>query len=283
MTKRWIFEEVASPCDATFSYGKHPDQIVELRLPRLRSAGLIPTVLVVHGGFWLAEFDRAHVSHLCARLADIGIATWNLEFRRLGQIGGGYPGTFHDVAAGADLLHEVGDEHGLDLSRLIALGHSAGGHLALWLASRHRLPAESPFYLDGESRIRQVISLAGIGDLRAGWQKGLCFDVVQHLMGGDPESVPSRFSESSPIARLPLGVPQILFHGAEDRMVPVQLGEAYAEAARTSGDTVQWQVLPATGHFELIDPRTLQWASVETVLRAALEVSAPGPATVDGS
>ena len=284
MPRRWIFDAPPAPCDATYSYGKDPRQIAELRLPvGARAAEPVPTVLVIHGGFWLAEFDRGHVSHLCARLAVLGMATWSLEFRRLGHIGGGFPGTFRDVAAGADLLRDVAGEHGLDLRRVTALGHSAGGHLALWLAGRQTLPADHRLYRPEPLRIHRVVSLAGIGDLAAAWRERLCFDVVEHLLGGSPEAVPERYEVASPGSRLPLGVPQALFHGAADRLVPVELGASYAAAARAAGDAVELQILPGAGHFELIDPRSSEWRSIESVLTAGFGLSGGSSATVDGS
>ncbi len=272
MFDRWIFDTPSPQPDLRVSYGKGPLRFGELRLPKPgdTAEGPIPLVIVIHGGFWLGEFDLGHVTHLCADLAEHGLATWCIEFRRLGNIGGGYPGTFLDVGAAADHLTEIAGAHRLDLSRLQVLGHSAGGHLGLWLAGRAGLPSDSPLLarkLKGDPiRISKVVGLAAISDLERCRQEKLCYNVVEHFLGGSPESVPERYRSASPSALLPLGVPQVLFHGDADRLVPVTMSELYADAARQAGDSVSLRVLPGADHFDLIDPRSGVWPEIRAEL-----------------
>ncbi len=268
MFGRWIFETASPEPDCRIAYGKRSFQFGELRLPKHHSPGdgPIPVVIVIHGGFWLGEFDLAHATHLCADLAEHGLATWCIEFRRLGNIGGGYPGTFLDVASAADHLSEIAPTYHLDLSRIQVLGHSAGGHLGLWLAGRNRLPAASPLLTSTPISVSKVVALAGISDLEMCWQKKLCHNVVEHFMGGAPQAVADRYETGSPRALLPLGVPQVLFHGDRDRLVPVDLSEDYGRAAQRAGDSASLRVLPGADHFDLIDPRSEAWPLVRAEL-----------------
>ena len=265
MFDRWIFTSPTPEPDARIAYGRGPAQFAELRLPpgpRAPTDAPIPTVVVIHGGFWLAEFNLDHLSHACADLATRGYATWSIEFRRLGCLGGGWPKMFRDVGAAVDRLREVAPDYGLDLAGLTALGHSAGGHLALWLAARAGLPEASPIYRADPLPVAKVLALAPLCDLHEVSRLSLCDDVVEQLMAGSPAERPTRYAEASPAARLPLGVPQVLVHGERDRLVPVELSTKYAAAAAAAGDPVSLTLLPDTGHFELIDPQTPQWARV---------------------
>ena len=164
--------------------------MAELRLPK--GPGPHPVVILVHGGCWQAPWGFDHVRSLAAALTAEGYATWSLEYRRLGDPGGGWPGTFEDVARGADHLREAAKAHPLDLDRVVALGHSAGGQLALWLAARPRLPAGSPLHAAQPLRLRGVVSLAGITDLRAGAEGGVCGDAIPQLLGGPPQDQADR-------------------------------------------------------------------------------------------
>lgn len=267
MFDRWIFTEPPPPADARIAYGRGPHRFGELRLPRERPAqGPIPTWIVIHGGYWLAEFGLEHVTHACADLATRGIATWCVEFRRLGNLGGGWPGLFRDVAAAADHLRVIAPEYGLDLDRLGALGHSAGGHLALWLASRAQLEPDSPLYRPDPIALHKVVALAALSDLREASARALSGNVVEQLLAGSPAHRPERYAAVSPAERLPLGVEQVLVHGEADRLVPVELSTSYAERARSAGDRVTLELLPDTDHFELVDPKAPQWARVLSCL-----------------
>jgi acetyl esterase/lipase len=210
-----------------------------------------PVAVVLHGGFWRARYDRTLMHALCGDLAASGWAAWNLEYRRLGLLsGGGWPETFEDVGAGIDRLSEV---RGLDLRTVVAIGHSAGGHLALWAASR----------AEARVRVTDAVAQAGVNDLREAARLGLSHDAAVKLLGGMPEARPERYRAASPIERLPLGVPQLLVHGEEDGIVPLAMSLAYHDAALAAGDSVDLVVLPATGHFEHLDPGSHAWQAVK--------------------
>jgi acetyl esterase/lipase len=254
------------------SYGAGKYQFGELRLPTnspsqrdeaVAGRGY-PVVIGIHGGYYRARYGLDYFGHVCAALTDAGFATWNIEYRRLGYRGGGWPGTFHDVAAAADYLRTLAASgYPLDLGQVIAVGHSAGGHLAAWVAGRRRIAQDSPLYCRDPLPIAAVISLAGVLDLRRAWELRLSRGIVGRLLGGTPEQVPERYDSASPLALLPLGVPRTtLVHGTRDTSVPYELSRRYAEAAVKSGDAAQLVTLEDTGHFEIVDPRTPAWQSV---------------------
>jgi acetyl esterase/lipase len=256
------------PADYTIAYGGAKQQVAELRLPKC--PGPHPVVIVVHGGCWETPWALDHVRSLASALTAEGFATWSLEYRRLGDPGGGWPGTFEDVAAGADRLNALAAAYRLDLDRVVALGHSAGGHLALWLAARHRLSEASPLHGKRPLRLRGVIALAPIPDLRSGADGRVCGDAIPRLLAGPPAESASRLRESSPIELLPLGVPQRIVCGAEDRLVPNELSRRYREAATKAGDHVGLELVEAAGHFELVDPTSVAWPSVRRAVAALL-------------
>jgi acetyl esterase/lipase len=230
-------------------------------------------VVLVHGGCWLAEYDLGHVSSLATALAEQGFATWSVEYRRVGDDGGGWPGTFLDVAAAADHLRKLANRFPLDLDRVVALGHSAGGHLALWLAARHALSPDDPLRGFTPLPLAGVVALAGIPDLAAYAAPTGCGAAVPGLLGGVPGEVPERLRRTSPIALVPLGVPQTLVVGELDTIVPAEQARRYAEVARNAGDRVDLCGVPGAGHFELIAPGSGAW---QTVRDAVLEMLAVG-------
>jgi acetyl esterase/lipase len=246
--------------DHVVAYGEAPQQFAELRVPK--RAGPHPVAIVVHGGCWQAPWGADHVRALAAALTAEGIATWSLEYRRLGDAGGGWPGTFLDLARGADHLRDVAGAHGLDLTRVVAVGHSAGGQLALWLGARPRVPHGSQLRVESPLALRGVVALAAITDLRAASARGVCGDAVSQLLGGPVASHDARLAAASPIELLPLDLPQRLVCGASDRLVPNELSQRYAEAARKAGDPVILEVVEGAGHFELVDPASPAWPSV---------------------
>jgi acetyl esterase/lipase len=260
------------------AYGTDPLQFGELRVPEGR--GPFPVVVIVHGGCWMAKLgnldDRAVAMDLLRPLAEDlaknGIATWNLEYRRLGNVGGGWPGTFLDVARGTDYLRKIAKENRLDLSRVAAMGHSAGGHLVLWLAARGKLPASSALYVKDPLPLKGVVDLDGPGDLRAmapEQQQRICgAPVIVQLLGGTPEERPERYREASPAEMLPLGVRQEFFAG---RMFAAQ-APGYEAAAKKAGDRVETIVNPEAGHFVFVDPGTKVWAEVVKKTRAVLGI-----------
>jgi len=260
----------APAADERIAYGADPAQFGDLRLPA--GPGPHPVVVAVHGGFWRARYDLTHLGHLCAALTARGFATWSLEYRRLGQPGGGWPGTFADVARGLDALAALAASRPLDLGRCVVLGHSAGGQLALWLAARPRIPPDSPLHAPAPLVPRGVIALAAVADLRRGSALRLSSGVVDELLGGPPEAFPERYAAASPLELLPLGVPQVLIHGTDDANVPYELSAGYAARARVLGDAVELVTLGAMAHFEPIDPRSAAWPSVLDAVRALAAV-----------
>ena len=185
---------------------------------------------------------------------------WNLEYRRLGvRSGGGWPATFEDVAAGIDHLGALDEP--VDLARVVGIGHSAGGHLALWAAGRRGLPAGAPG-ADPAVRLAAAVAQAGLVDLREAARLGLSGSAAEKLLGGSPVEHPERYDLTSPIERLPLGLPQLLVHGDADEVVPIALARGYAERAAFVGDLCQLIEVAACGHDEHLDPRSRAWAAV---------------------
>ena len=255
-----MLETPAPPADARMAYGDITHQFGDLRLPR--GAGPHPVVVMVHGGFWRARYDLEHVGHLCADLTHRGYATWSLEYRRIGHPGGGWTGTFEDVARGLDHVRALATHYPLDLKRVVVMGHSAGGHLALWLAGRKRLKPGQPLYDAHPLELRGAVSLAGVTDLERAFELRLSGGVVESLLGGTPQQVPERYKLASPAALLPLGVKQVLVHGTEDSIVPYSLSQGYYERAHALGDPVRLVELKGAEHFDVIDPRGKEWPRI---------------------
>lgn len=256
---------VAAHC--RLPYGPEPVQFGDLYLPS--TAGPHPVVIMVHGGCWQERWGLGALGRLCRALADEGLAVWSIEYRRLGG-GGGWPTTFADVAAGADFLRGIAAEFALDLSRVIAAGHSAGGHLALWLAGRHRIPAESELFSAQPLPIHGVVSLAGIADLADGIARNICDGACHDIVGGMPADVPERYRHASPIALLPLGVPQWHVVGRDDELVPAGHVEQYVAVAQRH-DEVHLDLLPNAGHFEIVVPGTAAWTAVRHAVLTLLK------------
>ncbi|GAA1800658.1 alpha/beta hydrolase [Planosporangium flavigriseum] len=252
---REILARWAPGPDFTVRYGDHPEHVVDVRLPAGDPTG--PLVIFIHGGFWMAEFDRAHTAPLAVDLAARGYPVATIEFRRIGQDGGGWPGTFTDVSAAVartpGLIAEALAAQGCrvpDLDRPVLAGHSAGGQLALWYASRPATP------------VRGVLALAPVADLALGHRLGLGDGAVAALLGGGPDEVPDRYEACDPMRLLPAGVPAVLVFGTEDDRVPVEVGRSYVNGARMAGDHPALIELPDTEHFAVIDPRSAVWSTV---------------------
>ncbi|MGF1549791.1 MAG: alpha/beta hydrolase family protein [Sphingomonadaceae bacterium] len=250
---------------ATIRYGADPLQLVDLWLPR--GAGPHPTVLMVHGGCWQTDIaDRTIMSWIADDLRRRGIAVWNIEYRGVDREGGGYPGTFLDAAAAADALKAHAAAYDLDLDPLVATGHSAGGHLALWLAARPRLTADSPLRTADPIAIDTVVSLGGLPDLEQAATppgSGCGTEVIAKISGG-------HFAETSVPRLAPLGVRQVLVNGRQDRIIPAHYAADYAEAMRATGDEVTVRMVDDTGHVELIAPETQAWAVAAQEIERAL-------------
>lgn len=264
-----IASQPVPPADHRIPYGSDSLHFGELRLPQ--GPGPHPLVVVIHGGCWRSQYDLRHIASASAALTRAGFATWTLEYRRIGNPGGGWPGTFRDVAQGADYVRTLAQRFPLDTGRVVLIGHSAGGHLALWLAARRNLPRESPLSLPNPLPVRGVVSLAGITDLRGyGAAPGSCNAAVAELMGGTPQELPDRYMQASPMELLPLKVPQRLLHGVLDPIVPVEQSRTLEARARARGDDAQLWLLEGAGHFDLIAPFAPAWRRVEEAVRSLL-------------
>jgi acetyl esterase/lipase len=245
---------------STHRYGGDRSQVGDLHLPR--GAGAHAVIVLIHGGSWRKKYGRAVMRAVAAALVDRGYAVWNIEYRRVGN-GGGWPQTFADVAAAIDLLD--GLHPSLDVDRVNVVGHSAGGHLALWAAGRETLPAGAPGALAGRPRvpIRRAISLAGVCDPTGAyreWNGG----AVRALMGGSPERLRERYELADPLRRVPLAMPVLLVHGVRDETVSVRLSRDYAAAARAAGGDVELvEIEGAAGvHRAFVDPDAPAWEPV---------------------
>jgi acetyl esterase/lipase len=251
-----ILELPPPPDGEHIGYGPGQFQFGELRVPA--GAGPHRVVIVIHGGYWRAAYDLRHTGHLCAAIAAAGMATWSLEYRRLGNRGGGWPGTFDDIRVGAAHLNKIAKEKSLDLTHVVATGHSAGGHLVLWLAKQKAVA------------LRGIVPLAPVADLRRAYELRLSGTVVGQLLGGSPAEQPDRYRLASPPDLLPLGVKQRLIHGQDDNIVPISISRGYVEAARAKGDDATLTEPRGAGHFELIDPRSAAWPVVRDALTSLL-------------
>jgi acetyl esterase/lipase len=260
-------------------YGDQPSQFAELRLPE--GDGPFPVVVSVHGGFWKNRISLDIMNPLVADLTARGLATWNIEYRRVGEEGGGWPGTFHDVANAADYLREISEKNNLDLRRILVVGHSAGGHIGLWLAARHLLPEGNVLKTsDNPLHIKTVVSLAGVCDLalmeathrmRISEMRGAVSDNPVHdLLEGTPLEVPERYAFASPIQLLSIGSEQILIHGGCDLNVPIGISQSYYNAALVAGATVELIAIQNAEHFKIINPKSDCWPIIaKAILRAA--------------
>ena len=228
------------PAERRVAYGEDPNQFFEVWEP----AGPLAIALVIHGGFWRAQYDLRHASHMCAALAKSGFAVANLEYRRVGQPGGGWPGTYEDVRAG---FRAVRRELGPD-KKIIAIGHSAGGHLAL------RLAVDEP-------GLSGVIALAPVAVLRTAFDLHLSQDAVAEFLGGTPEQIPYVYEEACP-SRHAASVQRILLHGANDDVVPVSMSRDFDLARQQDPGTVWFMRLDEVDHYDLIDPESRAWPIV---------------------
>jgi acetyl esterase/lipase len=247
------------PADARIHYGDGALQFGDLRVPA--GSGPHPVAVFIHGGCWLAEYDIGHSSELTAALAESGIASWSLEYRRVGDDGGGWPGTFQDIGRGTDHLRSIAGEYNLDLDRVIVMGHSAGGHLALWAAARSRLPADAPVAAADPLPVRGVLALAPASDLEFLHEQQVCGHVIDKLMSGSPAEVPERYGWGSPMQLAADDVRQVLIIGKYDSAW-APTGLRYFEAAKTRGDDVTKIDALESGHFEMIDPDSSTWPLV---------------------
>lgn len=244
---------LAVPCPGeTIPYGPAPEQFGQL-WPGA-GAGPHPVAVLLHGGYWRARYGLTDMNALAEDLSGAGFAVWNLEYRRVGSPGGGWPGTFDDITAGFRMVVDSAPGRGLDAGRIAVVGHSAGGQLALWLAAR------------AETRPRAAVALAPVSDLVEAHRLRLSNDAAAELLGAPYADAPDRYLAASPAALVPLGVRQLLVHGTEDDTVPYEMSAGFHKAAQAAGDSIEFVSLPGIGHFELIDPATQAWRAVSARL-----------------
>ncbi len=259
------------PADHVINYGPGQYQFGELRLPA--GKGPHPVVVFVHGGCWLSDFDLTMAANLSGELARARIASWTVEYRRIGNEGGAWPGTMHDLANSIEYLREIAPGHRLDLSRVVLMGHSAGGHLVLWYAARNNLDSSSEFYSANPLKIRGVVPLAAISNLssyRHEYDTQDCNTGVPGLLMAEPEDVPERVAQVNPVQLLPLNVPVRMVHGAADVLVPLRQSTAFLAKARAAGDDISLAVVDGAGHFDVIAPISTAWKIVMRETRQLL-------------
>jgi len=238
-----ILSEPAPPADIRLPYGDGPSQLVDFRLTAV--PGLRPLAIMIHGGFWRARFNLLHAGHLCAGLAAAGFACANIEYRRAGEVGCGWPGTFKDVSHAVQFVRDRANLVRGDARRTVVLGHSAGGHLALWLAGEM-------------GDLAGVVSLAGVASLRLASEMGLGGQAVREFLGATPREAPDVYRSADPEGR-PSAVPRVLIHGTADDRVPIALSREYVRLRQGDPGPVKLVELPGGDHFDVVDPQSRFW------------------------
>ena len=238
-------------------YGDKRWQVADLWLPVHATADRLPIVVLIHGGYWRSMYTKGLMNPLARAVVAKGWAAWNIEYRRLGLFGGGggWPATFADVGAAIDYVERL---PGIDPDRLVTCGHSSGGHLALWVAGRRRMPEGTPG-TPAAVQPRGAVSLAGVVDLRRAAELGLGAGAVPRLLGGMPTDQPDRYAAGSPADLLPLGIPQVLVHGLADTVVPPSMSLGYQRTACELGDEAVYAPIEGLDHRQIIDPARRAW------------------------
>lgn len=246
-----ILSLTAPKADARVSYGNNANQFIDFRIAQGKETN--PSAVCIHGGYWRARYDLEYLGHLCAALTARGITTANVEYRRVGNTGGGWPGTFEDVRAAYQFVVQNAGRYGIDTKRVIVVGHSAGGQLALCLAAHEA--------------VRDAVSLAGVVDLERAYELHLSNDAVVEFLGGTPSEVADHYREADPM-RLAIRCTQYLLHGVKDEDVPPELSRNYVEKKKK--EHVRLTMIDGATHFDLVDPRSAAWKDVEKVVKEAV-------------
>lgn len=259
--------------DRVSFYGPGEQEFGHLRLPE--GPGPHPVVVVIHGGCWVWAVSLRYMDRFAAALTERGVATWNLEYTRVGSPEAGWPRPFLDIALGIDHLRILAPEHDLDLDRVAVAGHSAGGLLALWSAGRSNIDPDSPLHAPGGLPVVGAVGLGAAGDLAALWrQQGLGCGLfpLEEIMEGGPEDVPERYAAASPAALLPTGSAFRLITGARDDIFPPFAAQDFAIQASAAGDDTELKILSDAAHYEPIAPWTPVWPEVEASILALLGI-----------
>jgi acetyl esterase/lipase len=251
-----ILNKTPPDADSRRAYGADPNQFVDLRVPH--SDPPHPVVFFIHGGYWRAKYGLTYAGHLCEALKKAGIASWNVEYRRVGNPGGGWPGSFEDIRSAYRLLSQNppparGHLPPAAVKNICVAGHSAGGQLALCLAAH-------------EKSVTRVLSLAGVLDLRRGWDLHLSNDAVASFLSGTPSEVPDHYREASPAEQAIPQAMQKIVHGTADDSVPYEISKSYADAKKKAGEQVELITLTNIGHFEIVDPGSAVWPKIQEIL-----------------
>jgi acetyl esterase/lipase len=241
-----VLTDTPPPADVRLNYGQDEFQFGDLRLPQ--GKGPFAAAMFVHGGFWRARYDLRPAGFLCAALTKAGFATWNIEYRRVGNPGGGWPGSFEDVTSAYQFLRQLAGKYPIGTKRMLVIGHSAGGQLALALAAH-------------QNSMRAAVSLAGVVDLRRGWELHLSRNAVAEFLSGPPERVTEHYHEASPAA-LDIHCKQLIVHGLDDDAVPVEMSREYVRQKKVKGENITFLEFPDSGHYELIDPKSAAWPTI---------------------
>lgn len=251
----------------TIRYGSHRSQVADLWLPS-DASGDLPVVVLIHGGFWRSIYTKVLMNGLAKSVTSRGWAAWNLEYRRVGAFGGagGWPATFVDVATGIDHIAQL---PGVDTTRVVTCGHSAGGQLALWACARERA-SDSELVFPTAVTLRGAVSLAGVVDLETADELGLGNGAVSKFLGGHAKDLRDRYAKASPSALVPFGVPQVLIHGADDEVVPPVMSEQYAKSASERGDRADYVEVEGAGHREMINASGNAWGMALRSLESLL-------------
>jgi acetyl esterase/lipase len=270
-----ILSQPILTADHRIHYGSGAYQFGDLWMPQKQ--GRCPLVVFYHGGWWKSEYDLGYAGYVCAALKKEGIATWSVEYRRVGETGGGWPATFQDAAAGFDFAATLAKTYHIDLSRVITMGHSAGGHLAFWVAGRHHIDPHSEIYQPRpQVPLHGAVALAGAVDLQLTMDLSGYFTFahdkreVYALMGGKPSGFPERYHAGDPGQLLPFHVPQVLLQGTADDQIPPGLPSRWAEKSRQLGDAVTVKMIPGADHFDVVDPQSQAWGAVRDSVKALL-------------